>query len=360
MRNLKQLIEHLEDVFEKEKQINMRRFGKEYRTFDKKDYRIYHEDGYIDSILQIPFASLLTIEFCEPKDEKNYLISIYSACPYPRNQKVFLFDSSIEDSRLHRHDYYELIYVYKGHRCMQVEDKTLRLEEHDICIFDMQCAHLDLRMQSEGIAFYCCITKGLVDAYFLRCLKNKKIRNFFSVQGHLKNNVSYLQSHADGIEYSKIEKNLEMIFAEMEEAAPGYDHIVQVETARILNNFVDNNTVIYTFDKRLNGSKSFQAVARYINSNISDINIEKLCAQFHYQEDYFCRLIKKNTGLTYSEYVHVIRMDKAKNLLVNTDMSVSDILTYLGYQSHSSFYKYFQETNGITPITYRKKKKALQ
>lgn len=53
-------------------------------------------------------------------------------------------------------------------------------------------------------------------------------------------------------------------------------------------------------------------------------------------------------------------MDKAKNLLVNTDMSVSDILIYLGYQSHSSFYKYFQETTGITPITYRKKKKALQ
>ena len=122
----------------------------------------------------------------------------------------------------------------------------------------------------------------------------------------------------------------------MESTKPGYERIAQIHTLRILNAFERSDTTdIYTFSKRLQGNKLFQAVARYIDSHIADISLEKLCDHFHYQADYYGRLIKKNTGLNYAQYVHALKMEKAKNLLVNTDMSVSEIpvsYTHLPFQ----------------------------
>ncbi len=98
---------------------------------------------------------------------------------------------------------------------------------------------------------------------------------------------------------------------------------------------------------------TFQAVARFISHHISDISLEQLEHEFHFQRDYYSRLIKKYTGFTYAEYVKAMRMDKAKNLLTNTDISVKEIMSYLGYHSHDSFYQCFQKETGMSPLSYR-------
>ena len=48
--------------------------------------------------------------------------------------------------------------------------------------------------------------------------------------------------------------------------------------------------------------------------------------KFHYQEDYFNRLIKRKTGLTYSAYLQQIRLERAEHLLVSTDKSIEELL----------------------------------
>ena len=108
--------------------------------------------------------------------------------------------------------------------------------------------------------------------------------------------------------------------------------------------------------KKLHGTKLFQAVAKYISSNIAEISLEKLCKEFHYQTDYYNRLIRKNTGLTYSEYVKSLRIEKAKNLLINTDLSIHEIMEYIGFKYNAYFYKIFQKNTGMTPMEYRKSK----
>lgn len=125
---------------------------------------------------------------------------------------------------------------------------------------------------------------------------------------------------------------------------------MQVYTLRILElaqKQAQNGVHIY--EKKLRGEKLYQAVARFISSNIRDIILEKLSEEFHYQEDYYNRLIKKNTEVTYSEYLSQMRMEKAKNRLLNTELSVQDIRIFLGYSSHSYFYRVFQKETGMPP-----------
>lgn len=358
---MKQILEYVEQVFKREEEKNLKNYAAEHLHFTQKPHtwQPYSSEGYIDKVLQIPYDYFMTIEYCTPTQENGYLLSTYSPCPLPVSQKTYLLENNNEDDNLHRHDYFEMIYVYKGTRTTQIENQTIHLAEHDICIFDTQCAHLDIRSKSEGIALYCCITSRILDSYFFKHLTNKDIRDFFLIKSNVKSDVSYLKLHATPGHSKQIEENLAAIFSEMESTKAGYGRIAQIHTLRILNAFEHFTTNdIYTFSKRLQGNKLFQAVAKYINSHIADISLDQLCDHFHYQSDYYSRLIKKYTGLNYSQYVHALKMDKAKNLLVNTDMSVYEILIYLGYQYHSYFYKSFQQETGMTPSDYRKAKKG--
>ena len=87
------------------------------------------------------------------------------------------------------------------------------------------------------------------------------------------------------------------------------------------------------------------------NSNISlsDMASHSCCSEFH-----FSRLFKKVTGYSPYEYIVKYRVNKAKNLLKNTDKSVEDIAECVGFGSASNFIRTFREFEGMTPLKYRK------
>lgn len=355
---MEELLKKINHIFITEREKNLRRFGYEYISFDEKSstWSPYESAGYLDNIRQLPYDFFMTIEQCRPFSDSGYYLSTYSPCPLLPFQKTYNLEIYQEEEQMHRHDYYEIIYVCQGHRTMQIENETLTFQKGDICIFDTKCAHMDIRSQSEGVAFYCCVSPKIVDSYFISHLTEQRIRSFFLIQGDTKNEISYLKLHTNADTAALVEKYLAFIAEEMESVNTGYERIAQIYILRVLNEFhVSDEVDVHVLSKRLRGSKLFQAIARYISSNIADISLEKLTNQFHYQRDYYSRLIQKNTGMTYAEYVRTLRLDKAKNLLSNTDCSINEIMEYLGYQSHSYFYKIFHENTGMTPSEYRKK-----
>ena len=74
-------------------------------------------------------------------------------------------------------------------------------------------------------------------------------------------------------------------------------------------------------------------------------------------EQYFCRYFKKMTGKTLTEYMNEIRVDRASEMLVNTEEKVIDIAISCGYDNISYFIKRFKHIKGITPQEYRKETK---
>ena len=57
--------------------------------------------------------------------------------------------------------------------------------------------------------------------------------------------------------------------------------------------------------------------------------------------------------MTYSEYLQNIRLKKAKTMLLETNLSVSEIAEQVGYHNKGYFYKIFTEKFGMTPAKYR-------
>jgi AraC-like DNA-binding protein len=68
---------------------------------------------------------------------------------------------------------------------------------------------------------------------------------------------------------------------------------------------------------------------------------------------YFCKLFKKVTGLNFTHYVSRVRVEKAKNLLLNPNLRVSEIAFEVGFQSLTHFNRIFKKIIGQSPTEYR-------
>lgn len=88
------------------------------------------------------------------------------------------------------------------------------------------------------------------------------------------------------------------------------------------------------------------------NENIVPLKI--ISDELNMTSSHFCRKFKKSTGLTYVEYIHSIRINTAKKLLLQTNLYIDDICYECGFNNVSFFNRKFKKLTGMTPRTYRK------
>jgi AraC-like DNA-binding protein/ligand-binding sensor protein len=84
-----------------------------------------------------------------------------------------------------------------------------------------------------------------------------------------------------------------------------------------------------------------------------DITLGQVAKSVNTSTFYFCKIFKKFTGLNFTDYVSRIRIEKAKNLLLNPNLRVSEIAYEVGFQSLTHFNRVFKRIVGQSPTQYR-------
>ncbi|MFY9574691.1 MAG: AraC family transcriptional regulator [Blastocatellia bacterium] len=84
-----------------------------------------------------------------------------------------------------------------------------------------------------------------------------------------------------------------------------------------------------------------------------ELALEEIAAAAYLSEYHFARLFKQITGVTPHVYLANLRLERARKLLVETVLPISNIASAVGYQSQSHFTKMFKSVTGITPRAYR-------
>ena len=95
-------------------------------------------------------------------------------------------------------------------------------------------------------------------------------------------------------------------------------------------------------------------IISYLQENYyQDISLQDIATQFHVHKVYLARSFKTETGKTLNEYIHYLRIEKAKLLLKITSDKINDIGFTVGYNSPQSFFSMFKTYTGQTPSEYR-------
>lgn len=102
-----------------------------------------------------------------------------------------------------------------------------------------------------------------------------------------------------------------------------------------------------------------RTILKYIDEHYAErINRDALAEALHYSASYFSSLFHKLSGITLSEHITNVRMNKAMELLIDSEMPIADVIKHVGYRSESLFYRAFSERFGTNPRHIRKQKEG--
>lgn len=84
-----------------------------------------------------------------------------------------------------------------------------------------------------------------------------------------------------------------------------------------------------------------------------DLSLNAVARAVNMSAFYFCKTFKKSTGMTFTEYLARVRIEKVKNLLLNPHKRISEAAFEAGFQSLSQFNRVFRKIAGEAPTAYR-------
>jgi len=92
----------------------------------------------------------------------------------------------------------------------------------------------------------------------------------------------------------------------------------------------------------------------FINEHSAEeLSLEQVAKAVNMSSFYFCKMFKKFTGVNFTEYVSRIRIEKARNLLLNPNLRISEIAYEVGFQSLTHFNRVFKKVLGQSPTDFR-------
>ncbi|OIJ14678.1 hypothetical protein BKP37_07905 [Anaerobacillus alkalilacustris] len=85
----------------------------------------------------------------------------------------------------------------------------------------------------------------------------------------------------------------------------------------------------------------------------SDVSLESIAERLHYNPNYLSSIFRKETNISFSEYLSMYRLNMAKKWLVESDLSIKDIAEKFHYNNSQNFIRSFKKKEGLTPGKYR-------
>ncbi|GIP28109.1 hypothetical protein J23TS9_32390 [Paenibacillus sp. J23TS9] len=113
-------------------------------------------------------------------------------------------------------------------------------------------------------------------------------------------------------------------------------------------------TDYYNSSKLPEGDKIISEMIEWIRIHMKEeISVSDVADKFLYNKDYLSRFFKKKTGYHLQEYIHLMKMSKAKDLLTRSSMSIRSIAEFVGFHDEKYFMRLFKKYENMTPTEYR-------
>ena len=118
-----------------------------------------------------------------------------------------------------------------------------------------------------------------------------------------------------------------------------------------------NSQMTFLSYMRLAGFQLQSQVLTHIHEQYTDpeLSITAVSAAFGRSERQIARFLKSRTGTTLTFYIRQLRMQRAQDLLLRSDISIKAISLNVGYTNISRFNRHFRKTTGLTPSGFRKR-----
>ena len=174
--------------------------------------------------------------------------------------------------------------------------------------------------------------------------------------GYLGDVLTNLPNYIDFLDTDQIKEIFISLCEHYNTGISNDDIFLQSLILKLIYILSENSASVVKFTPKSNNRKTIERALEYINNNLSaELTLEKLASAANFNTIYFHKLFKASTGKTLHEYVEDQRIKKSVNLLISTDMTLTQIAYECGFSSQSYFSYAFKRRMGTSPRDYVKK-----
>ncbi len=131
-------------------------------------------------------------------------------------------------------------------------------------------------------------------------------------------------------------------------------YLSTVELLRIFSKHLSFSADSLVVDEKTQQNPAIERARKFIQDHSDDdLFLDDVSKVVNMSATYFCEMFKKCTGYNFSDYVARIRIEKAKNLLRNSDLRISEVAFKVGFSSLPHFNRVFRKLVTRSPRDYR-------
>ncbi len=251
---------------------------------------------------------------------------------------------------VHTHDFVEFVYILSGRATQIINDCKFEVQRGNMLFINYKNQH-SFECEEEMEYINICL-----DMAFFSTILYKESRT--PIIG-LKELDELKKFNVEKLFFQGEERNeMEMLLLGMLKEysqKPLFWEKTLVNYMNIVINMILRNRSQNCVEKPV--EDSWNEIVEYIETNLNDdLTLTLIAQRCFYNPTYFSRIFKEKFNISVSEYITRRRVEKAKNLLGTTDMTVDCICREVGYKNRSSLYRAFLRIEGFSIEEYRKLK----
>lgn len=245
----------------------------------------------------------------------------------------------------HFHDWIEIVYLTHGDLEVQVNNKTMNLKVNDFVVINPMSIH-STRCMNGNTAILLQIPLSFLEKFV------PDIREYsFSID--LDSKEPKVQT-----KLANIRSTLQDLWITYQFQVEGYVfrcYSLIFELIYILIHSFSYKVDRKELQKNQKNLERIQMIMNYVEEHYQEpLSIPEIAGEIGLNEIYFSRFFKTNMGMTFLEYLNMVRLEKIYTDLLNTNMPIKDIQEKHGFVSDKVFRRMFKEVYGCTPREARK------
>ncbi len=246
---------------------------------------------------------------------------------------------------IHWHERIEIIYQLEGSSTIKINDTMYNLSTGDILIINSRDLH-SFEKSDNNKALLLQIEPSFFSKFKIdQSLQLSPVKMF---------NKKKLITSIDR-EYKGISYQLKRMMVEFDNRSQTYNYSVSSALLEIFLIFIGIEEGNSSDLEPVKNLERLRSVIDFVSEHYMDkITLEDAARSANFSPYHFARFFKKSTGQTFFEYLESFRINYAINLLLSTDLSITDIAFNSGYNNLKTFNRQFHKLEGKSPSSYRK------